>query len=130
MQTLGHRSLALGCVSIGLLATVAISVPEPGAGSGTAPYDFLDKIEGSFINLNLFPVRPIVAHPSGTGFLALNTHDSTVERFDAASSAPVEVWDVPWGPVAMEIWNDPVSILRCLKIRHFSTRNHHFQKQK
>ncbi len=109
MQTLGHRSLALGCVSIGLLATVAISVPEPGAGSGTAPYDFLDKIEGSFINLNLFPVRPIVAHPSGTGFLALNTHDSTVERFDAASSAPVEVWDVPWGPVAMEIWNDPVS---------------------
>lgn len=101
------RLIALGCVSVGVLATLSVSSPTPGGGS--ADYDLLDQVEGSYLNFNLFPVRPLLAHPSGTGFFALNTHDSTVERFDGASTNPVDVWDVPWGPVALTIWNDPVS---------------------
>jgi|GEM_PF-3328643 len=107
MARSNNRLLAIGTVTLGLVASLSAGPVAPGG--GTAPYDSVDKIEGPFANLNLFPVRPVVAHPSGTGFFALNTHASTVERFDGVSSTPVEIWDVPWGPVAMEVWNDPVS---------------------
>ena len=100
--------LGLGCVLFGSLATVSMSSPTP-LGTGTAAYDELDRIEGAFVNLNLFPVRPIVAHPSGAGFFAVNTHASTVERFGAAGTEPLEVWDVPFGPVAIDIWEHPTT---------------------
>jgi len=108
MASSRYPLLALGCALLGTLATYSVSSPAS-VGTGTAPYDFLDEIEGSFVNLNLFPVRPIVAHPSGTGFFALNTHGSTVERFDGTNTDPVEVWDVPWGPVACALWEHPVT---------------------
>ena len=111
MSSRRYHWMGLGCVLLGTLASLSVSsVSSPVVvGSGTAPYDIIDRIEGSFVNLNHFPVRPIVAHPSGTGFFALNTHASTLERFDGVSTTPVDVWSTPWGPVAMALWNDPVS---------------------
>lgn len=97
-------SLLAGCV---LFVPAALASPSPQGPAGTAPFQVLDNIEGAFVNLNLFPVRPLVAHPSGNGFFALNTHGSTVERFADTGSAPVEVWPVPWGPVAARLWTHP-----------------------
>lgn len=97
-------SLFAGCV---LFVPAALASPSPQGPANTAPFQVLDNIEGAFVNLNLFPVRPLVAHPSGTGFFALNTHASTVERFTDTGSAPVEVWPVPWGPVAARLWTHP-----------------------
>ena len=87
--------------------TVGSQAWTSGGGGAPAALQIVDNVEGSFVNLNLFPVRPIVAHPSGTGFFALNTHASTVERFDAAGNNPVEVWNTPWGPVALRLWTHP-----------------------
>ncbi|MFT7671080.1 MAG: DNA-binding beta-propeller fold protein YncE, partial [Planctomycetota bacterium] len=110
MATARTQVIGLGCVFLGTLAAVSATSPASVPGGGdTAPYDSVDNIEGSFLNFNLSPVRPILAHPSGTGFFALNTHASTIERFDDTGTAPVEVWHMPWGPVAMQLWNDPVS---------------------
>jgi len=97
-------SLLAGCV---LFVPAALASPSPQGPANTAPFHSLDNIEGAFVNLNLFPVRPLVGHPSGNGFFALNTHASTVERFADTGSVPVEVWPVPWGPVAARLWTHP-----------------------
>jgi hypothetical protein len=81
-----------------------------GWGGVTVPFEVLDKVEGSFVNRNHFPVRPVVLQQTGPGFYALNTHASTVEVFVGFSSSPTEVWDMPWGPVAARLWTNSQSL--------------------
>ncbi|MFT7484187.1 MAG: hypothetical protein ACI9F9_000027 [Candidatus Paceibacteria bacterium] len=102
------RLVVLACAIFSSFTPVPLALANnsTGTGGGTAPFQIVDNVEGSFVNLNHFAVRPIVAHPSGSGFFALNTHASTVEVFDDTSSAPIAVWDVPWGPVAARLWTN------------------------
>jgi hypothetical protein len=112
MATRSSRFVVLACALFGLWSVEAYSIgfapngtdgPE---GATTAPFNIVDQVEGAFVNQNHFPVRPLVADPSGTGFFAVNTHASTVERFDGNAITPTAVWDVPWGPVAMRLWTN------------------------
>ncbi len=111
MATRSSRSVVLACALAGLCsvesASVAFAAPGTGASDGaTAPFQIVDQVEGAFVNQNHFPIRPLVVDPSGPGFFALNTHASTVERFDGSATTPVAVWDVPWGPVAARLWTN------------------------
>ena len=66
-----------------------------------------DQVEGSFINLNNVPVRPMVKTSlvgSEDRLYAVNTHDSTVECFLPGQAAPVQIIGVPWNPVAIDLW--------------------------
>jgi hypothetical protein len=76
--------------------------PEPAP--ETAPYEVLDQVGGSWVNLATFPVRPMVFDPARR-LWAVNHHDSKVERFVSTSSTPDKVYGVPWSPVAIAWWN-------------------------
>ena len=66
----------------------------------TAPYDKVDNVGGSFVNLATFPVRPMV-FDDAENLWVVNHHDSTVERFTGTTSTPNKIYGVPWQPVAI-----------------------------
>ena len=77
-----------------------------------APIHFrsLDDVHDDFVNLNQPPVRPLYISDDFQDIYAVNPHDSTVVHFDASySGVPVNTWRVPWNPVSIAPWNDPVA---------------------
>ncbi|MFN0244149.1 MAG: cytochrome c peroxidase [Planctomycetota bacterium] len=81
----------------------AASAATSSAGAGTreskASFRELDNVEGSWINLNVVPVRPLLA--VGDALYAVNAHAGSVVRFNAGTSTPVQTIPVPWGPTAL-----------------------------
>jgi len=76
------------------------------------PFRILDNVEGPYIDLGLFPVRPMVLSEDQAHLYAVNTHDSVVQHFDNLGGAPVQPVDTfrtPWGPVSIAIWANPAS---------------------
>lgn len=69
----------------------------------SSPFSPRDNVEGSWVNLNAAPVRPMLL--DGSTIYAVNTHDSTVEKFAAAQTTPVAVWGVPWSPVSIAAYS-------------------------
>lgn len=69
----------------------------------TADYPLLDHVQGSLVQTNAAPVRPLLMDSNGT-IWAVNTGLSTVERFAPSSPTPIDVRQVPWGPVAIAQW--------------------------
>lgn len=87
-----------------LLTALAAQTQGPPPTIVTAPFPVLDNVEGSWVNLNHVPIRPM-AIDAGNVFYVVNTHDSTVEHFLAGNSAPAHVWGVPWNPVSIALWS-------------------------
>ena len=73
-----------------------------------APFRVLDNIEGEHIDLLHAPVRPMVLTSGEPHLYAVNTHDSTVVHFDASLQA-LQTFRVPWGPVSIGLWTEPLS---------------------
>ncbi len=74
----------------------------------TAPYRTTDRVEGAWLNLGLFPVRPLLVHEleDELTVIAANLHDDRVEWFQGLASAPFRVTRVGWSPVALAGWED------------------------
>jgi len=88
----------------------ATSAPPAAGRTGTlreAPFRVLDNVEGAHVDLSIVPIRPLAVQASTGRLYALNTHDSAVQVFEA-SGALVETIRVPWGPVALALWQDGV----------------------
>ena len=103
----------------------------PVALSPQGPFDILDNVEGSHVDLVFAPIRPLVEVDNWHQVYVLNTHDSTVrhydftgpdtdivaelakgflpktERVDTEPILPAHVWPVPWGPVSIGYWVPP-----------------------
>lgn len=80
---------------------------EP-ARAQTAPYPVVDHVQGSLVQTSAAPVRPVLIDAAGEVW-AVNTGQSTIERFGSITqqplpSAPLEVRQVPWGPVSVAEW--------------------------
>ncbi len=101
-----HETIKGKCGSVSiwtaLLATAALSP----ALAQTASYEAVDNIEEDWVNLNLPPVRPMMLW-GGLELYAVNVHDSTVSRFNSATSLPMSTFRTPWGPVSIAGWVDP-----------------------
>lgn len=96
-----------------LALVLALSAPAAAApDEGTAEFRVLDAIEGNFVNLASFPVRPMVLSPDGVHLWALNHHDNEVQKFVAHNGgslpteplAPLATYPAPWDPVAIAYW--------------------------
>ncbi len=73
----------------------------------SAPYRTLDNVEGSWVHFNHVPIRPLVVD-AGNVIYAVNTNDSTVEKFVSPTTTPVAVWGVPWNPVSIALWSGDI----------------------
>ncbi|MDG2142231.1 MAG: hypothetical protein P8N31_01620, partial [Planctomycetota bacterium] len=96
--------------TVALLTITLASDATAQGGTGVeslGAYNSLDAVEGSFVNLATFPVRPMVYMEDNRELWAVNHHDSTVEIFVGASSEPVRKYGVPWGPVSIAHWSGP-----------------------
>ena len=71
-----------------------------------APYEILDNVEGSWINLNVAPVRPMTMTADQLHIYAVNTHGNVVQHYANLSGQPTDTFRVPWGPVSVAIWPD------------------------
>ena len=96
-------------------AALAQTFPAPTPGPNVASYGELDDVAGTWVNLNVPPVRPL-CHSADFGVLwALNAHDSTLLRFDNPTALlgcgtvlqPAASYALPWLPVACGLWSDP-----------------------
>ncbi|MFG0319729.1 MAG: cytochrome c peroxidase [Planctomycetota bacterium JB042] len=92
-------------------AVLTLAAPVRSQSPETAEYAVLDRVEGSFVNLNLVPVRPMVVRGGDEGestdLYVVNTPNNTVEHFVDDSNVPA-VHPVPWGPVSIAWWDgDP-----------------------
>lgn len=98
----------------GLHPQGSVILPPP----NTAPYEVLDRVEGSWINLGLFPVRPLMVHELDdvSTVFALNVHDDRLEWFRGTDPAPFRQTQVGWGPVALAGWEEEDGDLRELLV--------------
>jgi cytochrome c553 len=87
-----------------LLPILALTVTTAWSSAQTVPFSVLDNVEGSWVNLNAVPIRPMVRLADNTIY-AVNTHRSTVERFAGATTTPLSVFPVPWAPVSIALWS-------------------------
>ncbi len=95
------RSPLLRLAPFTLLAATALA-------QSTTLYPALDHVQGSLIQTAAAPVRPVLIDSAGEVW-AVNTGQSTVERFEAImqqplNPKPLEVRQVPWGPVSIAEW--------------------------
>jgi hypothetical protein len=94
---------------LSILATLLSS-----ATAQTEPLIVKDNVEGSFVNLATFPIRPMILVPASTTcaqipvdqLWVVNHLDSTVEVFSGITqTGPQAVYAVPWNPVSIAYWN-------------------------
>ncbi len=87
---------------------LALAAPVPLLAQ-QAPFNVVDDIEATWVNLNFQTVRPIALVPKSSGgekVWTINTQDSSVLRFgNTQASAPRLEVRVPWGPVALAYWD-------------------------
>lgn len=94
---------ALFGASVLLLLTAPARLLARSAAPDTAPYDYLDRVEGGWVNLNNVPVRPML-RTADAKLYTINNHDSTLEVF-LGSNDPIAVYPMPWSPVAVAYWS-------------------------
>lgn len=95
-----RTSLLPALAAVLLAATTRAQTPGP-------EYEELDSIQGSFVNLATFPIRPMLYDPS-FNLWVINHHDSTIQKFVSTGSTPTATYAVPWGPVSMAYWENDV----------------------
>jgi len=94
----GHVPLALGL----LLAGPAVLSAAP----QTAPYTYLDNVEGEWVSTNAVPIRPIALASATADVYAVSTQANTVVHFDPTGAA--RSFSTPRGPVSVALWDhDP-----------------------
>ena len=90
--------VGLGAICIAIGSTLST------AGAQTAPFEYLDNVEGDFVNLNPVPIRPMVITPDNGHLYAVNTQASRILHFDNPSGVPTQVFHTPRSPVAVALW--------------------------
>ncbi len=74
----------------------------------TNEYMDKDNVEGTYVQLAAFPIRPVVHLPQFGELWAVNQHASEVQRFDANATgndvSPSLTVPVAWGPVSVAYW--------------------------
>ena len=83
-------------------------VPALAAAQAPNSFPVLDHVQGTLIQTAAAPVRPVLVDSAGEVW-AVNTGQNTVERFGSITqqplpSAPIDVRQVPWGPVSIAEW--------------------------
>jgi hypothetical protein len=107
------RLFRRGPLVVMCLASVSASV----FAQGPEEYILIDRVEGANIQMNSAPIRPLTISSTAVVW-AVNTQDSTIERFDPVPGAmpgdvfpPVVVRKVPWGPVSIARWDGGTTTL-------------------
>ncbi|TAJ22179.1 MAG: hypothetical protein EPO68_03615, partial [Planctomycetota bacterium] len=71
------------------------------------PFVDLDNIEGPWVGLAAFPIRPMTVTPDGDVW-AVNTQDSTLVHYVGATADENGPARMPWFPVSVAYWHrDP-----------------------
>lgn len=114
-------TVAVACVALllqlpaSVLASVpARPVPEHMQGHFSADlaaaddpsYNLLDNVEGDWVNVAAFPVRPLTLTPDGAHGYAVNTYGNTVVHFDPTLQ-PIDVFRTLWAPVSVATYVTP-----------------------
>lgn len=96
--------MALLAVGVGAMQSAAQVPPEP---PEPQPYEYLDNVEGDFVNQNAPAIRPMVLTTDQGHLYAVNVHASRVLHFQGGSSQPTQVFHTPRSPVSIALWTDP-----------------------
>lgn len=107
-MTFQPRARRRGARAVASAAFVSLAITTPLAIAQPAPdeYQLLDHVQGTSVLTNAAPVRPMIID-SATDIWAINTGLGTLERFRGTNTGPIDVRQVPWGPVALAEWADP-----------------------
>lgn len=76
----------------------------------TTPYPELDHIHGSLVLTAAAPVRPMISRANGD-IWAINTTQNTIERLRTLNQGPLDIRQVPWGPVSIAEWESELLIV-------------------
>lgn len=109
---LGSLALLIGSIQGRPERGVAFAAPEsPTAGVRRVPgakrrieEPVLDRVEGPWIHLNAFPVRPLALDPWHGRVWAVNTHGDRIRGFDREDPEDFVEYGTPWSPVAIACW--------------------------
>ncbi len=94
-----------------VLACAAPLAATPGYAQGTADYVHKDNVEGAWVQLANFPVRPMAFDTSSIGGIwVVDQPNNAVVHFANGNvnlSAPDATYPTPWNPVSVAYWAGP-----------------------